>query len=472
MQWQAGELRLVCSSAAQRQWLERNLRPVIADACRTVVGHDVRVVFETNSSAPPAAVMASTGASAAARVVRSALPVVRESSRQPVALAADAAATFRVGPALRGAAQSEVDPSEPAGAAGVNAAARRRIAHDRWQFSTFCAGPCNQMALQAAHESVRHLGRYSPLVLHGPNGCGKTHLLHAIAADLRRGPGRPRVLHLTSEQFTSQFLEAIERRQSPGFRQKCRSVDAILIDDIQFLSTKRATIGELLMTIDAVQQSGGQVVLSADAPPNQWPPMCADLANRAVAGLTVGIDAPGYETRLAIVRQFAARCRLKLGPGVDELVAQRVTGSGRLLAGAINRMAAQSSAQRRPIDVSLAEQALESFCREHAPQVRLTDIQRAVCEVFGVEPGSLKSNRRTAAVVQPRMLAMWLARKYTRAALSEISEFFGRRSHSTVISAQQKIDGLVRRKADMSVRENACQVEEVVRRVEAALRVG
>jgi chromosomal replication initiator protein len=161
---------------------------------------------------------------------------------------------------------------------------------------------------------------------------------------------------------------------------------------------------------------------------------------------------------------------IAMGDDVIELVAQQVVGSGRMLSGAINRLVAASMAARKPITLELAGGAIADFCRQHSPQVRLADIQRAVCEVFGVESTSLKSARKCRSIAEPRMLAMWLARRYTRAALSEIGDFFGRRSHSTVVSAQRKFDGLIAGRGEIIVGDQLCQVEEAVRRIEAKLR--
>lgn len=294
--------------------------------------------------------------------------------------------------------------------------------------------------------------------------------MSAVAFMGRASRQRLRVMQLTAEQFTSQFLEALEKRSLPSLRQKTRSLDLLAIDDVQFLGNKRATVEELVYTIDAVQARGGQVVLSSDRPASELQSVSAELATRISAGLAVAIDPPDYATRLGIVRAMTARMDVAMGDDVIELIAQQVVGSGRMLSGAINRLVAASMAARKPITFDLAGGAIADFCRQHAPQVRLADIQRAVCEVFGVEATSLKSARKCRSVAEPRMLAMWLARRYTRAALSEIGDFFGRRSHSTVVSAQRKFDGLIAQRGEIVVGDQPCQVEEAVRRIEAKLR--
>jgi chromosomal replication initiator protein len=288
----------------------------------------------------------------------------------------------------------------------------------------------------------------------------------------RAARGRLRSVVLTAEQFTAQFLDALNCRTLPGFRHKLRGIDLLLVDDVQFLDNKRATLEELLYTIDALQNRHGQVVLTSDRGPAELAAMSPELGARLAGGLPVAVEAPDFAARLGIVRSLAVRMSVELGDEVVELVARQVVGSARLLSGAINRLLADSAAAAAPIDRVLAETAIADFCRQHAPQVRLPDIQRAVCEVFGVEPAVLRSSRRTRSAAEPRMLCMWLARRYTRAALSEIGDFFGGRRHSSVVSAKRKVDELLDAGGELTLGERACPVEEAVRRIEAKLRTG
>jgi len=339
-------------------------------------------------------------------------------------------------------------------------------------FHSFVTGKGNELAYRTARAVVAQPGRYSPLLLHGSPGVGKSHLLHSIRRQLSGNKPRSpaRAIHLTAEQFTAQFLEALDRRSLPGFRQKCRSIDVLLLDDIQFFRGKRATLDELLYTIDSLQDRGHQVVLTSDRTPGELQALSTELVSRIASGLSIPIDPPDYATRMGIAKSLAGRMQIALSDDVIEVIASQVAGSARQLSGAINRLAATSMAWEEPITAEFARQTLVEFVQESAPAVRLTDISRAVCEVFGVEPSSLKSKRKTRSVTEPRMLAMWLARKYTRSALSEIGDFFGRRSHSTVISAQRKIEGLVSQGAEISVADRPCRVEEAIRQVETVLR--
>ena len=275
---------------------------------------------------------------------------------------------------------------------------------------------------------------------------------------------------LTSEEFTTQFLEALNRRSLPSFRQKYRTVDVLLVDDIQFLARKRATLEELLYTIDTLHHRGSQIVLASDRGPNDLQKVSTELVSRISSGLAIPMDLPDYETRSGIIRNLGIRMKVDLDEEVVSMIASQVTGSARQLRGALNRLLAGSVALGQPITPELARPALTEFSRQNTPSVGLPDIQRAVCEVFGVEPASLKSSRKSRSVTEPRMLAMWLARKYTRSALSEISDFFGRRSHSTVISANKKVESLLKAHKEITVADRPCHLEEAIRRVESALR--
>ena len=341
---------------------------------------------------------------------------------------------------------------------------------ERCSFARFVVGSSNALAHQAAETASSQPGRYCPLLIYGPSGVGKTHLLRAIADRARRKRNGTVTRCITSEQFTAEFLEALDRRALPGFRQKYRSLGALLVDDVQFFAGKRATLDEFLHTTDTLQQMGRQVVLTADRLPGELRTVSPELASRISGGLAVGVEPPDYATRAGIVRALAGRMRVELNEAVVDRIAAGVAGSARLLAGAMNRLLATSAALGKPINASLTECVVAEFTQQTTPPVKLADIQRAVCEVFGIEPTSLKSASKARSSTQPRMLAMWLARKYTRSALSEIGDFFGRRSHSTVISAQQKVDRLVSQGKSIELDHAPVHVEEALRRVEAVLR--
>lgn len=450
-----GVLLVGCATQIEVQWLRRNLHEALASCSATIFGSSPTVEFAATTQ--PAQSSPAAVAGEAATLKRAPRHTRRKLYCQSQLTLGGIVETVAVPQPV----------AAPLAAASEQPAERKR---PRGTFEDFVIGDSNRMAAEAARSATQQLGRFSPLLIYGPSGTGKSHLQSAVAAMGRASRQRPRVMQLTAEQFTAQFLEALDKRSLPGLRQKTRSLDLLAIDDVQFLNNKRATLEELIYTIDAVQSRGGQVVLSSDRPASELQSISVELASRISAGLAVAIDPPDYATRLGIVRAMSSRMDIAMGEDVMQLVAQQVVGSGRLLSGAINRLVAASMAARKPITFELAGSAIADFCRQHSPQVRLVDIQKAVCEVFGVESTSLKSQRKSRSVAEPRMLAMWLARKFTRAALSEIGDFFGRRSHSTVVSAQRKFDGLIAERGEIVVGDQLCQVEEAVRRIEAKLR--
>jgi chromosomal replication initiator protein len=335
---------------------------------------------------------------------------------------------------------------------------------------SFVVGQSNQFAHAAAQTAVEQPGRYSPLLIHGPTGVGKTHLLEGIWTSAHRRNPRIKAVYLTAEQFTTHYVEALKAKVLPMFRQKHRGVDLLLIDDVQFLAGKTATIGELLVTADALIRKGSQLVLTADRAPTALRDLNEQFIARLAAGMACEIDRPEFQTRLGILRQFAARIGLELTDDVAEFIATHLTSHARELSGALNRLDAASRIWRQPITRALAEESLVDLIRHNAPAVRLADIDKAVCTFFGLQPETLQSNRRAKTVSQPRMLAMWLARKHTSAALTEIGQHFGRRSHSTVISAQKAVAGLVARQGKIELSGKTWSVEEAIRRVEEQLR--
>ncbi len=338
-------------------------------------------------------------------------------------------------------------------------------------FSRMVEGDGNRLALTAAHKVLHRLGRTSPLFLHGPSGSGKTLLLDCIKSAIR-ATSRRRVVSLAAEQFTADFLEALHGGGLPSFRRKYRDVEVLLIDDVQFFRGKRATLVELQHTLDSLHRGGRQIVLAGDRPPAELNGLGRELTNRMSGGLICAIDPPDYELRLKILTRLSKDYDVAFPRAVLELLAERLTGDVRQLSGALNRLEATSEALKCPITVDLAGRALEDVFRSTRPVVRLEDINRAVCEVFGLESKSLQSGRKARAVSHPRMLAMFLARKHTRSALSEIGHYFGHRTHSTVISAQKKVHGWMDQRAALQMSYGECSVEDAIRRVEALLGAG
>lgn len=345
---------------------------------------------------------------------------------------------------------------------------RRRLA----ALERFVVGNSNCLAHKAAQMAIAQPGGYSPLLVHGPTGTGKTHLLEGIYSAFLKSRPRAAAVYLSAEQFTSYFLEALHRSGMASFRAKYRDLELLVIDDLQFLANKRATIGELQHTIDILLRGGKQLVFAADRSPAALKVLGPELVSRLSGGMTCRLEAPEYAVRLGIVRNQVEELGYEVPEDVQTYVASHLTSQSRELIGALKRLQAMSLAHGRPITRALAEEALAELIDHQGRVVKLADIEKAVCDVFGLGPECLQSKRKGKTVSHPRMLAMYLARKYTRAPLSEIGSYFGRRSHSTVISAQKKIEALMAGGAGQKQSDTSLSLEETLRRVEEQLRAG
>lgn len=332
--------------------------------------------------------------------------------------------------------------------------------------SGWVVGEGNAPATHICQRLIRGEAAPSPVLLWGPSGAGKTHLLRAITQGARAR--RRRVLATSGEEFLRGFVEAARAGGFPSFRQKHQGADYLLIDDIQQLLGKTRTIEEFRQTVDSYLEAGGQVVLTADRGPKELLGLGPEIASRLAGGLPVETPMPDATVREGIARQIADEIGFALPESVARTLACRLLGGGREIRGALNRMALLQATFDSPIDDQLALQVADDTNRLSTPPVRLSDIQKAVCGVCGVDAKALRSDKRTKAVTEPRMLAMWLARKMTGSAWSEIGDYFGRRSHSTVIAAHRRVERLLQ--SGEPKRLVAGELGETIRRIEAELR--
>lgn len=364
---------------------------------------------------------------------------------------------------------ADVQPAPSSATASAGPAAPQRAPAT---LDGFIVGASNRMAFAAVELAATRPGEMSPLFLHGPSGVGKTHLLEAFCSQAReRHPGIATVF-LSAEQFTTAFLQALHGTGLPGFRRSCRSADLLVIDDLQFFIGKRATIVEFQQTIDALQRQGRQMVFASDRDLDALEALGADVLVRLKGGMQARMLSPDEEVRQGIVAGLAARRGLVMPDEVVRYVARHITRHARELIGAVNRLEAASHMLGVPITADMAEEALADLVRSSGRGVRLADIERAVCAAFGIESGTLQSSRRSRNVNHPRMLAMFLARKHTSSALTEIGSYFGRRSHSTVITAQKTVSTWIDRGEQVVVSDASWDAAEAIRRVEDLLRVG
>jgi chromosomal replication initiator protein len=340
------------------------------------------------------------------------------------------------------------------------------------RLDTFVVGPSNRMAFAAVQLAASRPGEMSPLILHGPSGVGKSHLLEGICGHFRDLHPKANAVFLSAEQFTTGFLQSLHGSGLPGFRRTCRSADLLVVDDLQFFVGKRATMMELQHTIDTLHRLGRQMVFACDRELESLTELDADLLTRLRGGMTARMLPPDEDVRRGIIEAIASRRGILVPEDVVDYVAAQMTRHTRELTGAVNRLEATSHMLGVPISMGMAEEALADLVRSSGRSLRLADIERAVCSAFGIESGSLQGTQRTKRVNHPRMLAMFLARKHTASALTEIGSYFGRRSHSTVISAQKTVVEWVASHSQIMLADATWDVEEAIRRVEEMLRAG
>jgi chromosomal replication initiator protein len=338
-------------------------------------------------------------------------------------------------------------------------------------WSKIVSGESNQLACAAIKMVISEPGRTTPVLLHGPTGTGKSLLLSALAQRMRAGLRMRRVVYMTAEQFTNDFTEGLQGGGLPMFRRKYRDVDALLLDDIQFLMGKRSTLNEVRHTVDNLLRSGKQVVLSADRSLNELAALGEEFAGRLRGGLVTPLFPLDEQIRFCLLKQYAQRTGVAVEEHALQQLAGRVSGDGRLLLGLVHRLTAVAQFQTGTLNWEQCWSAVMDLVQAAQPVVRLADIERAVCGIFRLEPDSLQSKSKIRSVSQPRMLAMFLARKYTPAAYKEIGDYFGSRRHSTVISAEKTVETWLSENVELDGNRHLT-VRDAIRNVEAQLHVG
>jgi chromosomal replication initiator protein len=314
----------------------------------------------------------------------------------------------------------------------------------RYTFDTFVVGSSNQFA-QAASQAVAELPSraYNPLFIYGGVGLGKTHLLHAVGHQAAKLFAGLSVVYLSSERFTNELINAIRFDRTAEFRARYRTIDLLLIDDIQFISGKERTQEEFFHTFNDLYESRKQIILSSDCSPKDIPEIEERLRSRFEWGLIADIQPPDFETRVAILKKKAAVERVRLDDDVAYLIAGRVKSNIRELEGSLTRMIAFCALTAREMGVDLAQEVLADLWGEDEKVVTIEQIQRKVGDFFGVKVPDLKAKSRTMAVAFPRQIAMYLARQLTHASLAEIGRAFGGKDHTTVLHAVDKIQTLL-----------------------------
>lgn len=311
----------------------------------------------------------------------------------------------------------------------------------KYTFDSFVIGNSNRFAHAASLAVAEAPAKaYNPLFIYGGVGLGKTHLMHAIGHYVLQNNSNAKVVYVSSEKFTNELINAIRDDRNEEFRNKYRNVDILLIDDVQFIAGKERTQEEFFHTFNELHDANKQIILSSDRPPKEIPTLEDRLRSRFEWGLIADIQAPDFETRMAILKKKADVEKLNVANEVMVYIATKIKSNIRELEGALIRIVAYSSLTNRPITVELATEALKDIIsNKQNKNITIDVIQDVVAGYFNLRIEDLKSQRRTRNVAYPRQIAMYLSRKLTDMSLPKIGEEFGGRDHTTVIHAYEKI---------------------------------
>jgi chromosomal replication initiator protein len=339
--------------------------------------------------------------------------------------------------------------AEPAGALEIGEDKAQFSALDqRFTFENFIVGKPNELAHAAARRVAEacansvHTVPFNPLFLYGGVGLGKTHLMHAVAWHVRRHACDRKVIYLSAEKFMYQFIRALRFKSTMDFKEQFRSVDLLMIDDVQFISGKESTQEEFFHTFNALVDQNRQIVISADKSPSDLEGLEERMRSRLGWGLVADLHPTTYELRLGILQSKAEHSGIRISQKVMEFLAHKITSNVRELEGALNRIIADMQLIGREVTLETAQELLRDLLRSCERRVTIDEIQRRVAEHFNIRLSEMTSERRARAVARPRQVAMYLAKQLTTRSLPEIGRKFGGRDHTTVMHAVRKIEEL------------------------------
>ena len=341
----------------------------------------------------------------------------------------------------------------------------------RWKLlHEFVVGSCNRVAHASALSVIEDPGEgANPLVIHGPVGTGKTHLLEGIFAGLKRQSDQ-RPCYTTAEEFTTRFVAASQHGKMSAFRRQFRECSTLLLDDLHFLATKKATQAEFLHTFDALIADGRQVVVTTDCHPRLADELMPELVDRLLGGAVWSLQPPDPETRLEILRKKATGANPMVPDNVLKLLASSLRGNVRELEGAVNSVKHYAKVTGRPVDQAVVREALGDLLRHAVRVVSVVDVDATVCSVLRLGSGTLQSKSRAWAVTHPRMVAIFLCRKHTAATYGEISKHFGAKTHSTAVAAEKKVRAWIDKDASVTIGDRSWRVKELIDRIERDLQ--
>jgi chromosomal replication initiator protein len=403
-----------------RDWLTRHYAAIINEALEELQRPGVRITYVSDASEEKLA----------ATQIGEALPPLGEDESRD---------------------DDEDEPPEPAytgvaydgsPAVGLNA---------RYTFETFVVGPSNQFAEAACRAVAEMPSRsYNPLYIYGGVGLGKTHLMHAIGHyALKHNPGF-KLTYISTERFMNEMINAVHNNRIIDFRARYRTVDLLLVDDIQFLAGKEGTQTEFFHTFNALYDSQKQIVLSSDCPPNEIPSLEERLRSRFEWGLIADIQAPDLETKIAILKKKAEAEALPLPDNVAIFIAEKIKSNIRELEGSLIRLIAYASLTNREVTMTLAQEVLKNLGNHDERALTVDMIQKSVADYYQLKPADLRSRNNSKSVAMPRQIAMFLCKTLTSASLPEIGRSFGGKHHSTVIHSIRKVETLRQKDRDFN----------------------
>jgi len=321
----------------------------------------------------------------------------------------------------------------------------------RFTFENFIVGKPNELAFAAARRVAETPNaEFNPLFLHGGVGLGKTHLMHAIAFYLKENQPDRKVVYLSAEKFMHQFVRALMDKKTVAFKERFRSVDVLMIDDIQFICGKDSTQEEFFHTFNALIDQKRQIVLSADKSPSDLEGLEERVRSRLGWGLVADIHPTTYELRLGILQAKAQHLSIAMPQKVLEFLAHRISSNVRELEGALNRLVAHATLVGRPVTLESAQELLHDLLRANDRRVSIEEIQKRVAEFYRIKVSEMQSDRRARQVARPRQIAMYLSKQLTSRSLPEIGRKFGGRDHSTVLHGCRKVEELMRTDANFA----------------------
>ena len=321
----------------------------------------------------------------------------------------------------------------------------------RYTFETFIVGPSNQFAHAACRAVAEAPSRsYNPLFIYGGVGLGKTHLMHAIGHYVLQHHRGLRLTYISSERFMNEMINALRHDRVLDFRERYRSVDVLLVDDIQFVSGKEGTQTEFFHTFNALHDAQKQIVISSDRPPHEIPALEERLRSRFEWGLIADIQPPDIETKVAILKKKAETESVPLPDGVAMYMASRIKSNIRELEGSLIRLIAYASLQGRPLSLELAQEVLRNVIEHDDKAITIEQIQKFVADYYQLKLADLKSRNNSKSVAMPRQVAMYLCKSLTHASLPEIGRSFGGKHHSTVIHSIKKVEDLRKKDGDFN----------------------